>query len=66
VQVEKNVYVTVDDEELEALQVDSSHTIEIDKLFLSQTSTSDTSTPPTTSFQMTKSARMPSPSSAMQ
>ena len=30
-QVEKNVYVTVDDEELEALQVDSSHTIEIDK-----------------------------------
>src|SRR6478672_7865606 len=30
-QVEKNVYVTVEDEELEALQVDSSHTIEIDK-----------------------------------
>jgi DNA end-binding protein Ku len=30
-QVEKNVYVTIDDEELEALQVDSSHTIEIDK-----------------------------------
>jgi DNA end-binding protein Ku len=30
-QVEKNVYVTVADEELEALQVESSHTIEIDK-----------------------------------
>ena len=30
-QVEKNVYVTVEDAELEALQVDSSHTIEIDK-----------------------------------
>jgi DNA end-binding protein Ku len=30
-QVEKNVYVTVEDEELEALQVESSHTIEIDK-----------------------------------
>ena len=30
-QVEKNVYVTVEDEELEALQVDSRHTIEIDK-----------------------------------
>ena len=30
-QVEKNVYVTVEDEELEALQIDSSHTIEIDK-----------------------------------
>jgi len=29
--VEKNVYVTVDDEELEALQVESKHTIEIDK-----------------------------------
>jgi DNA end-binding protein Ku len=30
-QVEKNVYVTVDDEELEAIQVESTHTIEIDK-----------------------------------
>jgi DNA end-binding protein Ku len=30
-QVEKGVYVTVDDEELEALQVESNHTIEIDK-----------------------------------
>ena len=30
-QVEKNVYVTVDDEELETLQIDSTHTIEIDK-----------------------------------
>jgi DNA end-binding protein Ku len=29
--VEKNVYVTVDDEELEALQIESTHTIEIDK-----------------------------------
>ena len=30
-QVDKNVYVTLDDEELEALQIESSHTIEIDK-----------------------------------
>jgi DNA end-binding protein Ku len=30
-EVEKNVYVTVEDEELEGLQVDSSHTLEIDK-----------------------------------
>src|SRR6478735_1395406 len=30
-QVEKNVYLPVDDEELEALQIESSHTIEIDK-----------------------------------
>ena len=44
-QVEKNVYVTVEDEELEALQVDSSHTIEIDKFVPRRTSTSDTSTP---------------------
>ena len=29
-QVEKNVYVTLEDEELEALQVESTHTIEID------------------------------------
>lgn len=30
-QVDKNVYVTVEDEELEELQVESTHTIEIDK-----------------------------------
>ena len=30
-QVEKNVYLQVEDEEIEALQVESSHTIEIDK-----------------------------------
>jgi DNA end-binding protein Ku len=30
-QVEKNVYVQVEDEELEDLQVESTHTIEIDK-----------------------------------
>lgn len=30
-QVDKNVYVTVEDEELEDLQVESTHTIEIDK-----------------------------------
>ena len=30
-QVEKNVYITVEDEELDALQVESNHTIEIDK-----------------------------------
>ena len=30
-QVEKDVYITVEDEELEALQVESNHTIEIDK-----------------------------------
>jgi DNA end-binding protein Ku len=30
-QVDKNVYVTVEDEEIEALQIESSHTIEIDK-----------------------------------
>jgi DNA end-binding protein Ku len=30
-QVEKNVYVTLEDEELEAIQVESTHTIEIDK-----------------------------------
>ena len=29
--VEKNVYVTLEDEELEAIQVESTHTIEIDK-----------------------------------
>ena len=29
-QVEKNVYITLEDEELEALQVESTHTIEID------------------------------------
>jgi DNA end-binding protein Ku len=29
--IEKNVYVTLDEEELEALQVESTHTIEIDK-----------------------------------
>jgi DNA end-binding protein Ku len=63
-QIEKNVYVTVEDEELEALQVDSSHTIEIDKFSLSRTSTSGTSTRPTTSSRMTRSARMHSPSSA--
>ena len=30
-QVDKNVYVQVEDEELEELQIESSHTIEIDK-----------------------------------
>jgi DNA end-binding protein Ku len=30
-QVEKNVYVQVEDEEIEALQIESTHTIEIDK-----------------------------------
>src|SRR6478672_9787501 len=30
-QVEKNVYITLQDEELEAVQIESSHTIEIDK-----------------------------------
>ena len=30
-QVDKNVYVQVEDEELEALQIESTHTIEIDK-----------------------------------
>ena len=30
-QVEKNVYITLEDDELEALQVESTHTIEIDK-----------------------------------
>jgi len=30
-QVEKNVYLTVEDDELEALQIESTHTIEIDK-----------------------------------
>jgi DNA end-binding protein Ku len=30
-QVEKNVYIQVEDEELEALQIESTHTIEIDK-----------------------------------
>src|SRR6185503_10315622 len=30
-QVDKNVYVHVEDEELEELQIESSHTIEIDK-----------------------------------
>jgi hypothetical protein len=30
-QVDKNVYVQVEDEELEDLQIESSHTIEIDK-----------------------------------
>jgi DNA end-binding protein Ku len=30
-QVEKNVYITLEDEELEAIQVESTHTIEIDK-----------------------------------
>src|SRR4029079_6955097 len=30
-QVEKNVYLQVEDEEIEALQIESSHTIEIDK-----------------------------------
>jgi DNA end-binding protein Ku len=30
-QVDKNVYVTLQDEELEAVQIESSHTIEIDK-----------------------------------
>ena len=30
-QVEKDVYLQVEDEEIEALQVESSHTIEIDK-----------------------------------
>jgi DNA end-binding protein Ku len=30
-QVEKNIYVTLEDEELEAIQVESTHTIEIDK-----------------------------------
>ena len=63
-QVEKNVYVTVEDAELEALQVDSSHTIEIDKFVPLRTSTSATSTPPTTSCPTTKLARTPSRSSA--
>jgi len=30
-QVDKNVYVTLDDEEIEAVQIESTHTIEIDK-----------------------------------
>src|SRR6185312_2773472 len=33
-QVDKNVYVTVENEELEAIQVESTHTIEIDKFVL--------------------------------
>ena len=48
-QVDKNVYVHVEDEEIEALQIESSHTIEIDKFVPVSRSTSATSTVLTTS-----------------
>jgi DNA end-binding protein Ku len=35
-QVDKGVYVTLEDEEIEALQIESSHTIEIDKFVPAQ------------------------------
>ena len=64
-QVEKNVYLQVDDEELEALQIESSHTIGIDKFVPLRISTPHISIARITSCQMTKLVRTPSLLSAM-
>ena len=64
-QVDKNVYVTVEDEEIEALQIESSHTIEIDK-FVPADQIDSRFRQPYYIVQTIRSARTPSPSYAMQ
>ena len=64
-QVEKNVYVHVEDEDLEALQVESTHTIEIDKFVPRKQLDERYFDSPYYIVPNDKSARMRSPSSAM-
>jgi DNA end-binding protein Ku len=52
----KNAYIPVDDDELDALAVESKHTIEIDS-FVASRSISAILTPPTTSRRTAKSGR---------
>ena len=64
-QVEKNIYVTLEDEELEAIQVESTHTIEIDKFVPKKQLDERYFDSPYTSFPMTRWAKTHSPLSAM-
>ena len=65
-EVEKGVYIEIDDDEIEALQVESKHTIEIDSFCLPRRSTSAFTTALTISCPTITSARRRLRSSAMQ
>jgi len=64
-EVSKNEYLLVEDEELEALEIESNHTIDIDKFVRQPRSTSGSTTAPITSCRPTRSGRRPSRSFAM-
>ena len=57
----KGAYIEVDDDELDAVAVESNHTIEIDCSCRARKSTSDISTVPTTSSRTIRSAKKRSP-----
>ena len=59
-------YVEIEPEELEAIEVEGTHTIDIDKFVPRTRSTSVTTSAPTTSYRMTRAAKRRSQSSAMQ
>src|SRR5437660_10650467 len=56
-EIRRNQYLPVEDEELEALRLESTHTIDIEKFV--PRSTSAISTAPTTSCPRTRSGRTP-------
>ena len=53
----KNAYIPVDDDELDAIAIESTHTIEIDRSSRASRSTSGIWTAPTTSSRTTRSDR---------
>ena len=64
-EVSKGKYVEIEPEETQAVQIESTHTIDIDKLRAARTrSTGAISTGPTTSRRTARAARKPLPSSA--
>src|SRR5438128_12241171 len=64
-EVSKGKYVEIKPEELEAVEVESTHTIDIDTFVPEEEITSATTSVPTTSRQMRRVARRPLLSSAM-
>ena len=64
-EVGKNEFIVMEDEELEALELESTHTIEIDSFVPADQIDKRTTTARTMSCPMTKWGRRPSPSSAM-
>ena len=64
-ELSKGRYVPIAEEELEAVQIESTHTIDIQGFVPRRKSTSAISTSPITSLRATKPAPRPSSSSAM-